>query len=94
MPSHARLQQQAGLALVPQLAAADAARAAAGARLASALRALGAQGRLTKAQVTTSYAGIVRRLVDAGVSEAEIRATVGTALKPTSIDVLRVIARP
>ena len=87
------LQQQAGLALVPQLAAADAARAAAGARLASALRALGTKGRLTKGQVATGYAKIVGQLVSAGVSEAEIRTTVGTALKPTSIDVLTVIAR-
>ena len=88
------LQQQAGLALVPQLAAADAARTTAGARLAAALRALGAKRPLSKAEVTASYAGIVRGLVEAGVSEAEIRATVGTALKPAQIDVLRVIARP
>lgn len=87
------LQQQAGLALVPQLAAADAARAAAGARLASALRAFGARGKLTKAQVAGAYTKIVRQLVDAGVSEAEIRATIGTALKPTPIDVLTVIGR-
>lgn len=87
------LQQQAGLALVPQLAAVDAARAAAGARLAAALRAFGAKGRLTKAQVTVAYAAIMKRLVDASVSEAEIRATIGAALKPTPIDVLTVVAR-
>ena len=87
------LQQQAGLALVPQLAAVDAARAAAGARLAAALRAFGAKGKLTKAQAAVAYAKIVKQLVSAGVSEAEIRTTIGTALKPTPIDVLTVIAR-
>jgi hypothetical protein len=87
-------QLKAGGKREKQLAAAIAAEANAGAKVAAVLSGAGTTGAVSETQFTAAADVVVAKLVEQGLAESDARAALGLALTPTTLDLLAVLGQP